>query len=266
MKATVIVFILVVLMCGGQAGAQDMPTDILPVLQANPDVVLPMVRVEGGSFTMGCKSERDSDCDDDEKPAHQVSLRSFEIGRHEVTQALWEAVMGDNPSAFGGCPQCPVERVHWDDVQRFLVVLSTLTGERYRLPTEAEWEYASRGGQRGRGYQYAGSTELGAVAWFRENSGRRTHPVGEKQGNELGLHDMSGNVREWVQDCWNNSYADAPGDGRAWERGDCSVRVVRGGSWFDLLPGYLRSANRFYNPADDRDNHLGFRVARTLAP
>ncbi|MCY4514814.1 MAG: SUMF1/EgtB/PvdO family nonheme iron enzyme, partial [Candidatus Tectomicrobia bacterium] len=114
MKATVIVFILVVLMCGGQAGAQDLPADILPVLQANPDVVLPMVRVEGGSFTMGCKSERDSDCDDDEVPVHQVSLRSFEIGRHEVTQALWEAVMGDSPSAFGGCPRCPLERVHWD--------------------------------------------------------------------------------------------------------------------------------------------------------
>ena len=266
MKTTVIVIVLVVLALGVQAGAQELPADILPALRANPDAVLPMVRVEGGSFTMGCKSERDSACDDDEKPAHRVSLPSFEIGRHEVTQALWEAVMGENPSKFEGCPRCPVERVHWDDVQRFLVALSTLTGQPYRLPTEAEWEYAARGGQQGGGHPYAGSSEPGAVAWYRENSARRTHPVEGKQANELGLHDMSGNVREWVQDCWNDSYADAPADGRAWESGDCSRRVVRGGSWFDLLPGYLRSSNRFFNPAGDRDNHLGFRVARTPAP
>ena len=257
---------LVVLTYVGHAGAQDVPADILPLLQENPDEVLPVVLVEGGSFTMGCKSERDSVCDDDEKPAHQVSLPSFEIGRHEVTQALWEAVMGDNPSKFEGCPRCPVERVRWDDVQRFLMELSTLTGKRYRLPTEAEWEYAARGGQQGRGYAYAGSNDPGAVAWYRENSDRRTHPVEGRQPNELGLHDMSGNVREWVQDCWNDSFAGAPGDGRAWEAGDCNVRVVRGGSWFDLLPGYLRCANRFFNPTSDDDNHLGFRVARTLVP
>ena len=266
MKTTVILIALAFLTYGTHAAAQDRPADILRVLQENPDAVLPMVRVEGGSFTMGCKSGRDRDCDDDERPAHQVSLPSFEMGRHEVTQALWEAVMGDNPSKFEGCPRCPVERVRWDDGQRFLMELSTLTGKRYRLPTEAEWEYAARGGQQGSGYPYAGSSEPGVVAWYRENSDRRTHPVEDKQPNELGLYDMSGNVREWVQDCWNDSFAGAPGDGRAWEAGDCNVRVVRGGSWFDMLPGYLRSANRFFNPTSDDDNHLGFRVARTLAP
>ena len=192
---------------------------------------LVMVRVDGGSFTMGCQSGRDSNCFGDEKPAHQVQVRSFEIGKYEVTQALWEAVMGDNPSSFTGCARCPVEKVNWDDVQVFLRKLNELTGERYRLPTEAEWEYAARGGWQSRGYRYAGGNDVGSVGWYRDNGRKRTHPVGGKRANELGLHDMSGNAYEWVQDCWNDSYQGAPGNGRAWESGDCSLRVARGGSW-----------------------------------
>ena len=227
---------------------------------------LDLVMVEGGSFTMGCQSGRDSDCSGDEKPAHQVQVRSFEIGKYEVTQALWEAVMGDNPSHFKDCPECPVEGVSWDDIQGFLVQLSARTGKRYRLPTEAEWEYAARGGRQSQGSRYAGGNDVGSVGWYGDNSGDRTHPVGEKRANELGLHDMSGNVWEWVQDCWNKKYDGAPRDGGAWERGDCSQRVVRGGSWYYYFPRFLRAANRNRYSTGIRNYFLGFRIARTLAP
>ena len=228
--------------------------------------LLVMVRVDGGSFTMGCQSGRDRDCYDREKPAHRVQVRSFEIGKYEVTQELWEAVMGGNPSHFTGCAaRCPVELVSWEDVQAFLRKLNARTGKRYRLPTEAEWEYAARGGRQSRGYQYAGGNDVEAISWHIGNSGGRTHPVGRKRANELGLHDMSGNVHEWVQDCWNDSYRGAPDDGRAWERGDCSQRVMRGGSWASI-PWSLRSAPRSGFDAGDRLIGLAFRIARTLAP
>ena len=172
-----------------------------------------MVRVEGGTFTMGCTPEQQQ-CDADENPARPVQVESFEIGRFEMTQALWEAVMGENPSTFGSCPRCPVETVSWDDVHAFLRKLNA-EGERYRLPSEAEWEYAARGGQQSKGHQYAGSGNWAEVAWYHENSGNGTQMVGQKRANELGLFDMSGNVREWVQDCWHGSYDGAPDDGRA---------------------------------------------------
>ena len=228
--------------------------------------LLVMVRVDGGSFTMGCQRGRDGDCYDMEKPAHRVQVRSFEIGKYEVTQALWEAVMGGNPSRFGGCARCPVERVSWDDVQAFLRKLNARTGGHYRLPTEAEWEYTARGGRHSRGYRYAGGNDVGAVGWYRGNGGDRTHPVGRKRANELGLHDMSGNAFEWVQDCWNASYRGAPGDGRAWEREDCSRRVARGGSWDNFSPWFLRAASRNRFDSGNRFDFLGFRIARTLAP
>ena len=220
-----------------------------------------MVRVEGGSFTMGCTREQER-CRGNEKPAHQVEVHSFEISKYEVTQEVWAAVMGENPSHFDNCPQCPVEQVSWEDVQAFLQKLNT-GGGRYRLPSEAEWEYAARGGSQSRGYAYTGSDTLDAVGWYAENSGEKTHPVGQKQANELGLYDLSGNVYEWVQDCWNESYAGAPSDGQAWERGDCIRRVLRGGSWADV-PRYLRSADRGWSSVDYRRNSIGFRIARSL--
>ena len=226
--------------------------------------LLPMVRVQGGTFTMGCTPEQDGydgDCYGDEKPAHQVRVRSFEIGKYEVTQELWEAVMGDNPSHFKGCTQCPVENVSWHDVQEFLDKLNTLTGQWYRLPTEAEWEYAARGGRQSRGYKYAGSNDVGSVGWFGNNSGSKIHPVGRKRANELGLHDMSGNVWEWVQDCWNDSYAGAPTDGRAWERDGCNHHVARGGAWY-TFPRLLRAAMR----DGYSTGRCGFRLAGTLVP
>ena len=224
------------------------------------EVSAQMVRVEGGPFTMGCTPEQEQ-CGADEKPTHPVQVASFEIGRFEVTQELWEAVLGENPSAFGDCPRCPVETVSWDDVQAFLGKLNA-GGERYRLPSEAEWEYAARGGQQSEGYQYAGSGNWADVAWYYENSGNGTQPVGRKQANELGLFDMSGNAREWVQDCWHGSYDGAPGDGSAREEGDCRRRVIRGGSWYGK-PSYVRSANRFWYATCFRNNNLGFRIART---
>ena len=223
----------------------------------------PMVHVPGGTFMMGCTREQQN-CDDAER-VHEVQVDDFEIGRYEVTQALWEVVMEDNPSEFKGCGQCPVDMVSWDDVHLFLLELNDMTGEQYRLPTEAEWEYAARGGQEGKGHQYAGSRIVGKVGWYMDNSDGKTHPVGEKRPNELGLYDMSGNVWEWTQDCWNENYRGAPADGGAWESGDCSARVLRGGSWLDD-PGNLRSALRNWLTAGNRGSNNGFRRARTLTP
>ena len=220
-----------------------------------------MVRVEGGRFTMGCTREQER-CKGSEKPAHQVEVRSFEISKYEVTQEVWAAVMGENPSRFNNCPQCPVEQVSWEDVQAFLKKLNAGSG-RYRLPSEAEWEYAARGGQQSRGYTYAGSNSPGAVGWYGENCGDKTHPVGQRQANELGLYDLSGNVWEWVQDCWHGNYHGAPSDGRAWESGQCRRRVQRGGSW-NHFPRNLRSARRDRVSADFRSSYDGFRLARSL--
>ena len=229
---------------------------------------LRMVSIPGGSFKMGCTGKQHG-CDDGDRPVHPVQVRAFEMGQYEVTQEVWADVMGENPSDFGDCAQCPVERVSWEDIQRFLDRLNARTGGGYRLPTEAEWEYAARGGQQSRGYEYAGSPTPGVVAWYWKNSGGKTHRVGQKKPNELGLYDMNGNVKEWVQDCWHDSYKGAPADGRAWESensGDCSRRVRRGGSWFVKVPWLLRAADRFRGTIGLRVNDVGFRLARTLTP
>ncbi|MBQ8608093.1 MAG: SUMF1/EgtB/PvdO family nonheme iron enzyme, partial [Bacteroidaceae bacterium] len=163
-----------------------------------------MVRVEGGTFRMGATSEQVNPYND-EKPVHSVTLSSYSIGQTEVTQALWKAVMGSNPSRFRG-DNLPVERVSWNDCRTFIRKLNALTGRTFRLPTEAEWEFAARGGNQSQGYQYSGSNNLGSVAWYDSNSGDKTHPVATKSANELGLYDMSGNVWEWCQD-WYGSYS-----------------------------------------------------------
>jgi formylglycine-generating enzyme required for sulfatase activity len=167
-----------------------------------PNIPLPeMVFVEGGTFMMGSEDGYDS-----EKPAHRVTLDSFEIGKYPVTQAQWQAVMGNNPSYCKNRSECPVENVSWNDVQEFIQKLNSITYKTYRLPTEAEWEYAARGGNKSRGYKYAGSNNIDEVAWYDKNSGRKTHPVGLKSPNELGLYDMIGNVYEWSRDYYNNKY------------------------------------------------------------
>ena len=223
------------------------------------------VLIEPGTFQMGSPATEPGR-DEDEGPVHQVTIsQPFYLGKYEVTQAQWQAVMGDNPSHFANCgPACPVENVSWGDAQGFVEELNMREGvQLYRLPTEAEWEYAARGGTQ-TAYSFGdGAGRLRFYGWYTDNSEETTHPVGEKRPNTFGLHDVHGNVWEWVQDCWNGSYAGAPSDGRAWESGDCSRRVLRGGSW-SIAPRILRSANRSWYTADDRDGSIGFRIARSL--
>ena len=214
-----------------------------------------MVRVDGDTFQMGATSEQ-KDPYGDEKPVHRVTLSGYYIGETEVTQGLWEAVMGSNPSNFKGS-NLPVERVSWDDCQTFIQKLNQLTGRRFRLPTEAEWEYAARGGNRSRGYQYSGSNKLKDVAWYDGNSKDKTHDVKMKQSNELGLYDMSGNVWEWCQD-WYGGYSSSAQTNPTGPLG--LLRVNRGGSWF----GYARHCRvslRHSDTPDSRGNSLGLRLA-----
>jgi formylglycine-generating enzyme required for sulfatase activity len=212
------------------------------------------VLVKGGTFTMGCTNEQSGQCADDEYPSHSVTLSDYYIGKYEVTQKQWQDIMGSNPSYFKG-DNLPVENVSWNDVQTFINKLNAKTGKKCRLPTEAEWEFAARGGNKSRGYVYSGSNDLNEVGWY---NGNQTHPVGIKSPNELGIYDMSGNVWEWCGD-WYGDYSTGsvtnpvgPSHG--------SYRVNRGGSW-NANSQICRVAFRDrYTPSHSRNN-LGFRVA-----
>ena len=227
------------------------------------DYGIEMVFVKGGTFTMGS-----NDGMSNEKPTHQVTVSDFYIGKYEVTQKQWRAVMGSDPPElnFKDCDDCPVERVSWDDVQEFFKKLNQKTGKNYRLPTEAEWEYAARGASTGSvstgstsALLYAGSNNLDEVAWYTSNSASKTHPVGRKKPNELGIYDMSGNVWEWCSDRYgsysNGSQTNPQGSSSG------SHRVNRGGSWFDG-PQSCRVADRDSHSPDHRGNDLGFRLSR----
>ena len=213
-----------------------------------------MVHVEGGTFQMG---SNDSDASSNEQPVHQVTLSTYSIGETEVTQALWEAVMGSNPSSFKGS-NLPVEEVSWDDCQTFIRKLNQLTGKRFRLPTEAEWEYAARGGNRSRGYKFSVSNTIDEVAWCWDNRGKKTHAVKTKRANELGLYNMSGNVHEWCQDWYgvysSNSQTNPKGPSSA------TFRVYRGGSWGDYARQCRVSFRNGFTPVT-RCNYLGLRLA-----
>ena len=217
-----------------------------------------LVRMEGGSFIMGCTAEQGDDCYGDEKPAHPVTVSTFWLSRFEVTQRQWRWVMGSNPSQHTGCDDCPVDNVSWNDVQAFLRQLNEKTGRGYRLPTEAEWEYAARGGQKARGGQYSGGTDADPVGWTRENSGNTTHPVGRKPANELGLHDMTGNVFEWCQDRFGGYSPAAGTNPRGPVTGD--NRVYRGGGW-DGAKVHARVSSRYGTDPDYRAGYHGFRLA-----
>ncbi len=191
-----------------------------------------MVTVTGGTFTMGCTSEQGRNCLSDETPSHLVTLKSFSISKYEVTQAQWQKVMGSNPSYFNGCDYCPVEQVSWNDVQKFISKLNQQTGGHYRLPTEAEWEYAARGGTKSSGYKYSGSNTINDVAWFIGNSSLKTHEVGTKQANELGIYDMTGNVWEWCSDWYGDRYHNISSNKNNPKGPESGTRrVVRGGSF-----------------------------------
>ena len=189
-----------------------------------------MIAVEGGTFTMGATVDQGSDAGDYEKPAHTVTLNSYRIGETEVTQALWRAVMGSNPSYFEGDNQ-PAENVSWDDCQAFIDKLNAATGEQFRLPTEAEWEYAARGGNKSRRTIYAGGKKIKSVAWIDDNSDGKTHRVAKKTPNELGLYDMSGNVWEWCQDLFDEEYYTKSPSDNPCNNSNGSHHVYRGGSW-----------------------------------
>ena len=217
-----------------------------------------MVRVEGGTFRMGATSEQGSDVWDNEKPIHSVTLSGYYIGKTEVTQALWKAVMGSNPSYFEG-DNLPVEQVSWDDCQEFIRKLNALTGQHFRLPTEAEWEFACRGGNNSRGYyKYSGSNYIDIVAWYDGNSGKKTHSVATKSPNELGIYDMSGNVWEWYSDWYANYTSYSQTDPKGPLSG--SYRVRRGGSW-DFYASSCRSSLRDNDDPTLRGSHLGLRLA-----
>lgn len=215
-----------------------------------------MVYVSGGTFTMGATSEQGGDADDNEKPAHRVTLSSYYIGKYEVTQAEWKAVMGDNPSFCCG-DDLPVEQVSWYDCQDFIHKLNSLTGKNFRLPTEAEWEFAARGGNNSRGYRYSGGNNVGSVAWYCENSST-TNSVGTKSPNELGLYDMTCNVWEWCQD-WYDSYPFLSQiNPTGAEKG--AFRVFRGGCWLDDEKTCRVSCRNFSAPEDGAIN-VGLRLA-----
>ena len=221
------------------------------------DVSFVMVIVEGGTFRMGATLEQESEAYDDEKPVHNVTLSSYSIGQTEVTQALWNAVMESNPSEFKD-DNLPVEQVSWNDCQTFITKLNELTGKSFRLPTEAEWEYAARGGKQSKGYKYSGSNTLADVAWYEDNSDDKTYPVATKQANELGLYDMSGNVMELCQD-WHGSYSSS-NQSNPIGVSSGSGRVSRGGSWFSNARRCRVSRRGSYAPSGKR-SFLGFRLA-----
>ena len=219
-------------------------------------ISIDMVRVEAGTFTMGATAEMKEPLED-EKPTHRVTLTNdYYIGKYEVTQALWQAVMDHNPSYFKG-DNLPIENVSWDDCQEFISKLNRITGKTFRLPTEAEWEYAARGGNKSRGYQYSGSSNLSDVAWYEDNSGEKTHAVGTKQANELGIYDMSGNVLEWCQDRYDlyNSSSQVNPTGA----NSGSHRVFRGGNGACNARDCRSSFRNGYAP-DGRGSALGLRL------
>ena len=219
-------------------------------------ISIEMVKVEAGTFMMGATSEMENPYSW-EKPVHQVTLtNNYYMGKYEVTQSLWQAVMGSNPSYFKG-DDLPVEEVSWEDCQEFISKLNSMIGRKFRLPTEAEWEYAARGGKKSKGYQYSGSSNISEVAWYTDNSGGKTHPVGTKQSNELGLYDMSGNVWEWCQD-WYGSYVSSSQTNPTGAVSG-SDRVIRGGSCCSIA-GRCRSSCRDYVTPGSRHCDLGLRL------
>ena len=232
-------------------------SDDVITIPVKDGICIEMVKVEAGTFMMGATSEMKNPYDD-EKPVHQVTLTNdYYMGKYEVTQALWQVVMGKNPSYFKG-DNLPVNYVRWKDCQRFISKLNSMTGRKFRLPTEAEWEYAARGGKKSRGYQYSGSSNISDVAWYDGNSGDKTHPVGSKQANELGIYDMTGNVLEWCQDWYGSYYSSSQTNPTGATSG--SRHVNRGGSWAKNVRRSSPSC-RYGAIYVDRDLDLGFRLA-----
>ncbi|HYA85943.1 MAG TPA: SUMF1/EgtB/PvdO family nonheme iron enzyme [Nitrospirota bacterium] len=227
----------------------------------DPETGMQFVFVQGGCYQMGDTS---GDGDAYKRTGHEVCVNDFYIGKFDVTQAQWRAIMGNNPSYFSNCgDNCPVENISWNDAQDYIRILNQRTGKNYRLPTEAEWEYAARSG--GKSEMYAGTSsesELGEYAWYKTNSGDQTHPVGQKRSNGLGIYDMSGNVWQWVNDWYDNGYYGNSSRDNPEGPGTGSNRVLRGGCWSNA-PKIVRAVHRFSHTPDFRNNAIGFRLSRT---
>ena len=225
-----------------------------------------MVYVQGGTFMMGATSEQGSYTNNDEKPTYQVTLSDFQIGKTEVTQELWLAVMGSIPSGYKGNLQLPVENVSWDDCQEFIMELNSMTRKHFRLPTEAEWEFAARGGNKSQHYKYSGSNDIDDVAWYfydipsrsSGTAGYGTQPVAKKKANELGLYDMTGNVHEWCQDGYGSYTSEVQINPK--DQPTSSIRAYRGGCW-NSSAMRCRVSNRDYGTQTFRNDHLGLRLA-----
>ena len=215
-----------------------------------------MVEIAGGTFTMGANAG-DTNASGNENPAHQVTVGAFAMGQTEVTQALWQAVMGTNPSHFVDANK-PVEKVSWNDCQEFITRLNALTGKNFRLPTEAEWEFAARGGNKSNNYLYAGSNDIAQVAWYDDNSGDISQIVATKAANEIGIFDMTGNVWEWCSDWFGNYGAEAQTNPAGPATGE--EKVLRGGSWCSSAKK-CRNSKRFSAAPDFADDDMGLRLA-----
>ncbi len=266
MKAIVVFMVCAVPLAGCEAVPVGTHAGERRTVDLGEGVSLDLVWIPQGEFLMG-SPEDEEDRFDDEGPQHRVRIsRGFWMGRYEVTQGQWQAVMGSNPSGFTGDGRLPVEQVSWEDCQAFLRKLNgRVSGGRFRLPSEAEWEYACRAGTWRRFSFGDDDSRLGEYAWYWENSGRTTHPVGGKEPNAWGLYDMHGNVLEWCEDDWHEydwhgEYVGAPTDGSAWVDAPRGLyRVYRGGGWWDY-PAGCRSACRYWNDPVRLGHGLGFRV------
>lgn len=271
----------------GNQNTDEPDTSFASFTETVSGISFKMVAIQGGSFKMGS-----NDGDSFEQPVHQVNIPHFYMGETEVTYTQfktfieassyvtdaekngyswvydeeWKKKEGidwrynSSQELIGGNSQHPVVHISWNDAQAYCRWLSKKTGKRYRLPSESEWEYAARGGNKSRGYKYAGSNSIGDVAWYDDNSGGKIHSVAQKQSNELGLYDMSGNVWEWCKDKWHSNYTGAPTNGSAWTSGSPSYPVLRGGSWVDYAKD-CRSAFRFAGSPDSSYIYFGFRLA-----
>ena len=218
-----------------------------------------MALVQGGTFNMGTITSEDID----EKPMHSVTLHSYLLGKYEVTQKEWTEIMNNNPSYHTNCDDCPVEMVSWDDVQQYISKLNQKTGKTYRLPTEAEWEFAARGGNNGHNYTYSGGENLQALGWYYENSKSTTMPAGRKQPNELGIFDMTGNVNEWCSDYYDPLYYNNSPENNPHGPDTGNGRVIRGGCFSDLAE-YCTNTARNNDSSGRKKAVTGFRLAMSV--
>jgi formylglycine-generating enzyme required for sulfatase activity len=221
-----------------------------------PNTGIEFVYIPAGCFDMGL----DDTAEKDELPVHKVCVKAFMLSRYEITQEQYRKVTTLKPSEFAG-GDLPVEQVSWDDAQLFVREMNRVSGQRFSLPSESQWEYACRAG--GQHSTYCGQGFLAQLAWGEGNADYHPHPVGKKKANAWNLYDMSGNVREWVEDCYGDSYSGAPADGSPVQRAECPLRVQRGGAWIDN-PQAARAANRSGVISAQRNGLTGFRLARTL--